>query len=98
MSKVEKILTTLVVWLYAGFLLGLFLAFLTGGYTGMFILIIGTMLGGVTGFLRSIFFFFKYEKPSSETASKLQIILRRIIIAVLYFFIYAVIVSYLKGA
>ena len=96
LSKIEKILTSLIIWPYIGVIVGFLLAILIGGRGGMFFVFLGVMAGCVGGFLSSLYIAVKYnEEAGKQSTGHIRIIVRRILVSLLYvFFIYTVAINY----
>ena len=96
MGKTEKVLTSLVIWIYASMFIGFILGALFGGRGGMLFVILGFGLGCVAGISRAAYLANNYDiNISTESNNMARIVWRRIWVGFAYtLLIYTLILNY----
>jgi len=99
LNKIEKLLITLIFWVYVGFLIGLLFGAVFGGRGGEFFVGVPLMAGCVVGVIRTVYLGFNYdEKRVADSSSKTRVVARRIFFGLLSVPILNVAFSYLNPA
>ena len=86
MSKVEKIITSFINWLFCSVFVGLIFGALFGGRGAIFFVFLGFLMGVVLATIKSIYLFYKYEVPEIKSGM-MKTISRRFITSFLYFLV-----------